>query len=605
MCGIVGYIGGRAAAPILIEGLKRLEYRGYDSSGLAVYHSGIHIVKTAGRLSRLEEKAAQLPPGTAGIGHTRWATHGEPSDANSHPHTDCTGQFAVVHNGIIENYRELIADLKTRGHRFDSETDSEVVPHLLEELWTGDLAETVLKALPRLKGSYALAVMAGARPDELVAVRQDNPLVIGLSAGEYFIASDIPALLAHTRKVIILEDGQLARLTREGVAVLDRTGRAVDARVTEISWDAEAVEKGGYPHYMLKEIFEQPAALRNTLGRYMDRDGGISFPDCRLSPGDLAGIGKISIVACGTAYHAGLLGKHLFESVLRIPTENDLASEFRYRNPILGPDTLLIVISQSGETADTLAAMREGLRRGARVLAVTNVAGSTMAREAPNVIYTAAGPEIAVASTKAYTTQLAVLALLACHVAQALGREQEYFDELRRGLRQVPQLAEGVLAAVEPRVQELGRASTEWRNAFFIGRGLDWAVAQEGALKLKEISYIHAEAYSAGELKHGALALIEEGVPVIGLATQPELLEKTVSNIREAKARGAVVHAITQFPLLLADAADACIELPQLPAALMPLLAVIPTQLLAYYAAAARGLDVDKPRNLAKSVTVE
>lgn len=606
MCGIVGYIGNRQAAPIMIDGLKRLEYRGYDSAGIALHQGGIKVLKAMGRLKELDELVeSQDHQGTVGIGHTRWATHGKPSDRNSHPHTDCTGKFAVVHNGIIENYRELISQLEEQGHTFYSETDTEAIPHLLEELWNGDLVQSVRKVLKKLEGSYALGVMAEDNPDELVVVRQDSPLVIGVGQGEYFIASDIPAILDYTRKVVILEDGQLAHLTRKGIEVLDRDGEPTQAKITEILWDAEAVEKGGYQHFMLKEIMEQPAALRNTLGEYMGEGSAISFPHVQFSKEELASIDKICIVACGTAYHAGLSGKYLFESMLRIPVENDLASEFRYRNPILGPDSLLVVISQSGETADTLAAMREGLRRGAKVLAITNVVGSTIAREAPNVIFTIAGPEIAVASTKAYTTQLAAIALFACYVSQTLDREWSQFSELLQGLREVPNLAERFLNAHVQELEGIARDGKDWEDAFFIGRGLDWAVSQEGSLKLKEISYIHAEAYAAGELKHGTLALIEEGVPVFGLATQAELLDKTISNIKETKARGAVVYGITQFPQRLADAADVIIELPSLPDPLMPMLAVIPTQLLSYYAAVVRGLDVDKPRNLAKSVTVE
>lgn len=606
MCGIVGYIGNRQAAPIMMAGLKRLEYRGYDSAGIALHQQGVTVIKTMGRLNTLEELVSTSDhAGTAGIGHTRWATHGKPSDKNSHPHTDCTGKFVVVHNGIIENYRELISELQEQGHSFTSETDTEAIPHLLEQMWTGDLTQSVRKVIKRLDGSFALGIMAAERPDELVVVRQDSPLVIGVGEGEYFIASDIPAILEYTRKIIILEDGQLAHMTRENLEILDQDGNQVEARPTEILWDAEAVEKGGYDHFMLKEIMEQPAALRNTLGRYMGQGEEISFPDVHLSKLDFAGLDKICIVACGTAYHAGLSGKYLFESMLRIPVENDLASEFRYRNPILGPDSLLIVISQSGETADTLAAMREGKRRGAKILAITNVVGSTIAREAPNVIYTLAGPEIAVASTKAYTTQLAAIALFACYVSKTLDRGWDLFAPLLQGLREVPNLADRFLDHHVKTIEDIAKKGRHWEDAFFIGRGLDWAVSQEGSLKLKEISYIHAEAYAAGELKHGTLALIEEGVPVIGLATQADLMDKTISNIKETKARGAVVYGITQYPQRLADASDVIIELPKLPDPLMPMLAVIPTQLISYYAAVVRGLDVDKPRNLAKSVTVE
>jgi len=604
MCGIVGYIGNRPADSVMIAGLKRLEYRGYDSAGIALHQEKIKISKEKGRLHHLEEITSPSQA-TVGIGHTRWATHGKPSDCNSHPHADCTGKFVVVHNGIIENYRELITGLEERGHIFASETDTEAIPHLIEEMWTGDLTETVRQVVQRLEGSYALAVLAEDCPHEIVVVRQDSPLVIGVGEGENFIASDIPAILDYTRKIIILEDGQLARLTRDSIDIQDTEGNPVPAKLTEIFWDAEAVEKGGYEHFMLKEIMEQPAALRNTLAQYMGEGDGILFPQLNLSKEDLANINKVCIVACGTAYHAGLSGKYLFESMLRIPVENDLASEFRYRKPLVDSQTLLLVISQSGETADTLAAMREGMRKGAQVLAITNVQGSTISREAPNVIYTKAGPEIAVASTKAYSTQLAAIALFACHLSQVLDREWQQFSVLLQGLREVPNLADRFLDQSTKTIQQIMDQSRDWRNAFYIGRGLDWAVAQEGALKLKEVSYIHAEAYAAGELKHGTLALIEEGVPVFGLATQSEMLDKTISNIKETKARGAIVYGITQYPERMADASDILIELPKLPDPLMPMLAVIPTQLMAYYAAVLRNLDVDKPRNLAKSVTVE
>lgn len=606
MCGIVGYIGDRLAAPIMIAGLRRLEYRGYDSAGIALQQKEIKTIKVKGRLDALAELVgSQNHEGTVGLGHTRWATHGKPSDVNSHPHTDCNGRFVVVHNGIIENYQELIQELQDKGHKILSETDTEAIPHLIEVLWTGDLIETVQKVVKRLEGSYALGIMAKDSPDELVVVRQDSPLVIGVGQGENYIASDIPALLEYTRDIVILEDGQMARLTKDAIQVMDAEGNPIETKITEILWDAEAVEKGGYDHFMLKEIMEQPAALRNTLGKYMGEGEEITFPDIHFSRQDLESIDKICIVACGTAYHAGLSGKHLFEGMLRIAVENDLASEFRYRNPILGPNTLLIVISQSGETADTLAAMREGIRRGAKVVAITNVIGSTIAREAPNVIYTIAGPEIAVASTKAYTTQLATIALLACYISQQLDRKWDEFSRLLQGLRQVPNLAEGWLNHNAKVMEQIAQESKNWHDAFFIGRGLDWVVAQEGSLKLKEISYIHAEAYAAGELKHGTLALIEEGVPVVGLATQAQLLDKTISNIKETKARGAVVYGISQYPQRMREASDFLIELPKLPDPLMPILAVIPTQLLSYYAAVVRNLDVDKPRNLAKSVTVE
>ncbi len=606
MCGIVGYVGERQAAPLMLDGLKKLEYRGYDSAGLALQHQGINVIKAQGRMDILEKLVhSREHVGNVGIGHTRWATHGKPSDENSHPHCDCSGQFAVVHNGIIENYLELIDELKSSGQQFASETDTEAVPHLLSTMWQGDLLSTLMAITPKLEGSYALAVMSEKSPDELVAVRHDSPLAIGIGDDEYFVTSDIRAILEHTRDVIYLEDGQFARLTPRGVQVFNSDGQPAEVFPVHIDWDSEAIEKSGYPHFMLKEIMEQPDALRNTIAGYLAEDDEIRFPDVKLDAGEIKDISKIFLVACGTAYHAGLLGKHLFETILGIPTETDLASEFRYRNPVLQPDHLVIVISQSGETADTLAAMRESLRRQAKVLAITNVVGSTIAREAPNVIYTKAGPETAVASTKAYITQLAALSLLACYVSRVQDNKWDKFKTLLQGLREVPHLAEQFLDKHKDSVEKIAKDGQHWRDAFFIGRGLDWAVAQEGSLKLKEISYVHAEAYAAGELKHGTLALVEEGVPVIGLATQQSLIDKTISNIKETKARGAYVIGISQFPERMTDAADVIIPLPKLPDPLMPILSVIPTQLLSYHAAVIRGCDVDKPRNLAKSVTVE
>ncbi|MTI94165.1 MAG: glutamine--fructose-6-phosphate transaminase (isomerizing) [Firmicutes bacterium] len=606
MCGIVGYIGGREAAPIMIAGLKRLEYRGYDSAGIALHQGEIRVIKTKGRLDSLETQVSnQNNVGTIGIGHTRWATHGKPSDANSHPHTGCDNRFAAVHNGIIENYQELIQELKSRGHSFSSETDTEVIPHLLEEYWQGDLLAAVRQVVGRLEGSYALGVMCRDNPEEIIVVRQDSPLVLGVGENENYIASDIPAILEYTRQIVILEDGQLARVTRKNLTVFDADGNQVEKAPTTIDWDAEAVEKGGYPHFMLKEIMEQPAALRNTISQYLSADDSIDFPDVRLTAEDLAGVEKIFVVACGTAYHAGLMAKYLLERMLRIPVENDLASEFRYRDPVLDSRHLVLVISQSGETADTLAALREAKRRGAKALAITNVVGSSIAREADNVIFTAAGPEIAVASTKAYSTQLVALALFACYLSRELDRNWQQFQPLLKALRELPNVADSFLTHSSKELAELADSGREWHDAFFIGRGLDWAVAQEGSLKLKEISYIHAEAYAAGELKHGTLALVEEGTPVIGLATQSDLLDKTISNIKETKARGALVIGISQYPERMREASDILIQLPKLPDPLMPIISVIPTQLLAYYAAVVRDRDVDKPRNLAKSVTVE
>lgn len=613
MCGIVGYVGPKRALPILIEGLKRLEYRGYDSAGVAVISSNgqpgegqLGVVKRVGRISGLEEALRERDlPGQPGIGHTRWATHGRPSDSNAHPHTDCKGNIAVVHNGIIENYQALREWLSERGHELRSETDTEVVPHLIEEYYDGDLVAAVRKAVRKLHGSYALAVVCAAEPDKIVAVRKDSPLVIGLGEGENFLASDIPAILAHTRRTYILDDGEMAVLTAFGVTVSDLDGAPVQKEVYQVKWEAGQAEKGGYPHFMLKEIHEQPKAFRDTLtGRI--KDGRPHLPELGLANYEIRRLQRIHIVACGTAYHAGLIGKALIERLARIPVEIDVASEFRYRDPIMGDNSLMIVISQSGETADTLACLREGKRQGLPVLAITNVVGSSVAREADHVILTLAGPEIAVASTKAYTTQIIALTLLAVHFATVRGTTAATeLDAIMDGLRELPQLAGEVLAC-EDAVKDLAHRCAQWEDVFFIGRGLDYAVAMEGQLKLKEISYIHAEAYAAGELKHGTLALITDGVPVIALATQESVREKTISNIKEVKARGAnVVGIALDGDEEIGKVVDEVIFIPRTHQLLTPALAVIPLQLLAYHAATARGADVDKPRNLAKSVTVE
>jgi len=613
MCGIVGYVGPKRALPILIEGLKRLEYRGYDSAGVAVISSNGHpgegqlgVVKRVGRISALEETLRERDlPGQPGIGHTRWATHGRPSDSNAHPHTDCKGNIAVVHNGIIENYQALREWLGERGHELRSETDTEVVPHLIEEYYDGDLVAAVRKAVRKLHGSYALAVICAAEPDKIVAVRKDSPLVVGLGEGENFLASDIPAILAHTRRTYILDDGELAVLTAFGVSVSDLDGAPVQKEVYQVKWEAGQAEKGGYPHFMLKEIHEQPKAFRDTLtGRI--KESRPHLPELGLANYEIRRLQRVHIVACGTAYHAGLIGKALIERLARIPVEIDVASEFRYRDPIMGDNSLMIVISQSGETADTLACLREGKRQGLPVLAITNVVGSSVAREADHVILTLAGPEIAVASTKAYTTQIIALTLLAVHFATVRGTAPaSELDAVMDGLRELPQLAGEVLACEEA-VKDLAHRCAQWEDVFFIGRGLDYAVAMEGQLKLKEISYIHAEAYAAGELKHGTLALITEGVPLIALATQESVREKTISNIKEVKARGAYVVGIAlDGDEEIGKVVDEVISIPRTHQLLTPPLAVVPLQLLAYYAAIARGADVDKPRNLAKSVTVE
>lgn len=609
MCGIVGYIGPEEAAKFLIEGLSKLEYRGYDSAGIAV-HDGdlITIEKSIGRLANLEKKLEKKPlTGNLGIGHTRWATHGRPSDVNSHPHSDCTGNFVVVHNGIIENYMHLKEQLIAKGHVFTSETDTEVVAHLLEEHYAGDFEAAVKKVLADISGSYALVFMSKFEPGKLICTKQDNPLVIGLGEGENFIASDIPAIINRTRRTYILSDGEMAIVTKDSVWVTNRQGMPITKKVFEVNWDAEAAEKGGYEHFMIKEIYEQPKAIRETMTSRLPKDDShIIFDELKWTKEEMAAITKVVIVACGTAYHAGLVGKYYIESLARIPVEVDVASEFRYRFPLVDENTLAIVISQSGETLDTLAGLKEAKRLGAKTLAVTNVVGSSISREADQVIYTWAGPEIAVASTKAYTTQLISMAMLAIYMGglrESISAERS--QELIAGLRNLPAQVQHILEDVEP-IKTFAQQYGFNDDVFFIGRSLDYAVALEGALKLKEISYIHAEAYAAGELKHGTLALIIEGVPVIALATQHDVYEKTLSNIKEVKARDAVVIGIAQQgDDQIKKYVDHAIFIPQADKYLAPILAVIPLQLLSYYAAKTRGCDVDKPRNLAKSVTVE
>lgn len=609
MCGIVAYLGPRDAVSVLIDGLKRLEYRGYDSAGVAFLNEGsLKVLKKEGRIAALEEQLnSHKWNSRIGIGHTRWATHGRPSDVNAHPHLDCSGKFAVVHNGIIENYGELKASLEKRGHHFVSETDTEVLAHLVEEAYQGDLCAAVRSVLRQVRGSYALAVLSEHEPGKIVAARKDSPLVLGVGKGEFFLASDIPALLPYTREVCLLGDGEVAEISGDGFRVLNGDGVFLTRKTFHVDWDQEAAERGGYPHFMLKEICEQPRALRETLGGRLTPDGArISFEKLGLRPEVLKSFQRIFIVACGTAYHAGLVGKYVLEKLARIPVEVDLASEFRYRNPILDQQTLVLVISQSGETADTLAALREARHRGCQVLAVTNVVGSSVAREADHVIYTWAGPEIAVASTKAYTTQLLVLYMIGLLFAEARETiEPEEAAAIVAHLKVLPEKVEMILEEREL-IRELADRYSCCKDVFFIGRGLDYAVALEGALKLKEISYIHAEAYAAGELKHGTLALIEKGVPVVALATQEELLEKMVSNIKEVKAReGVIISVCCGEKREVEEASDHLIRIPDVPSFVTPILSVGPLQLLAYYMAAARGCDIDKPRNLAKSVTVE
>ena len=609
MCGIVGYVGDRQAAEFLLDGLSKLEYRGYDSAGIAVYDGeNIRVEKCVGRLAALREKIkGNVPVGSLGIGHTRWATHGRPSDVNSHPHTDCHGDFAIVHNGIIENYLSLKEELTAKGHVFKSETDTEVVVHLLEEVYSGDFIAAVRAVLKRIEGSYALAFMSRKHPDMLLCTKQDNPLIIGLGEGENFIASDIPAIISRTRRTYILGDGELAIVRKDSVEVTNHLGETVPKKVFEVTWNAEAAEKGGYEHFMLKEINEQPKAVRDTMSQRITADKkAISFEELAWDAEYLGAFNKIYIVACGTAYHAGLVGKYYIEKLARVLVEVDVASEFRYRDPIVDEHTLLIVVSQSGETSDTLAALKESKRRGAKTLAITNVVGSSIAREADQVVYTWAGPEIAVASTKAYTTQLVLFFMLALYMAEIKGTiAAERTAELVTMLQEIPSQVSEILSDVDP-IKTFAKQYGFNEDVFYIGRGLDYAVSLEGALKLKEISYIHAEAYAAGELKHGTLALIVEGVPVIALATQRNVYEKTLSNIKEVKARDAVVIGIAAAgDTELEKYVDHVMHVPASDEFIMPILSVIPLQLLAYYAAITRGCDVDKPRNLAKSVTVE
>ncbi|HQA50291.1 MAG: glutamine--fructose-6-phosphate transaminase (isomerizing) [Syntrophomonadaceae bacterium] len=606
MCGIIGYIGtNRNATAIVLDGLSKVEYRGYDSVGIGILQdNSLLIRKKNGRLADLIASMGELPPSHIGIGHTRWATHGVPSDHNAHPHSDCTGKFAVVHNGIIENYSSLRKRLVSQGHDFTSDTDTEVIGHLLESHYQGSLEQAVRETLKELQGSFALAIMCQDEPDKLIAVKKDMSLVVGLGEGENYVTSDIPAILGYTNQVYILEDYELAVLTADDVKITNREGQLVNKEFFPVDWDPVAAEKGGYEHFMLKEIHEQPVAVRQTLqGRI--KDGRVDLADLELD--DLfQGINKIYMVACGTAYHAGMVGRLAIEKLARIPVETDIASEFRYRDIIWKPDELMIVISQSGETADTLSALRYAKRNGIKVLAVTNVVGSSVAREADKVIYTHAGPEIAVASTKAYTTQLVIMYLLALYLAQERGTVPP--EELRKLVDELASMDEVLEEALqqEEKIKAIAARYTHVQHTFFLGRGFDNAVAMEGALKLKETSYIHAEAYAAGELKHGPLALISDGVPVLTVITQDSLVDKTMSNIKEVKARGAVVIAICKENLQEdCQECDEILLIPNVNSILAPVAAVVPLQTFAYYMSVLRGNDVDKPRNLAKSVTVE
>ena len=610
MCGIVGYIGFNQASDFLLDGMAKLEYRGYDSAGIAVIgaENAIKIQKKVGRLANLEAIVKADPnEGTVGIGHTRWATHGRPSDMNAHPHSSEDGKFAVVHNGIIENYMPLKEELIEKGYHFKSETDTEVVAHLLEDMYDGDFVSTVRRMLARVDGAYALEIICADEPDKIICTKKENPLVIGLGKGENFVASDIPAIINYTRDTYILSDGELAIVTRDNVSVFDREGNAIDKEVFYVSWNAEAAEKGGYEHFMLKEIHDQPKAVRDTFGTHISEDGKtVHFEELNWTADDVAAFNKILIVACGTAYHAGLVTKQYIENLARIPVNVEIASEYRYSNPLTDDKTLCIVISQSGETSDTLAALKEAKRHGAKSLAITNVVGSSISREADNTVYTWAGPEISVASTKAYTTQLVAGLLFAVYLGQLNGKMDPALGaEILCGVKSLPTLIHEIFE-VDEDMKAFAKHYGFKSDAFFLGRAIDYAVAMEGALKLKEISYIHAEAYAGGELKHGTLALIEEGVPVIALATQEDVYDKMISNIREVKAREAVVIGIgMKGDEELSKHVDHTIYVPRANKFIAPILAVVPLQLLAYYAAITRGADVDKPRNLAKSVTVE
>ena len=608
MCGIVGYIGDNQAAPILLEGLEKLEYRGYDSAGVAVFsENGIRVAKAKGRLRVLSEliEGGKAVAGTLGIGHTRWATHGAPSDVNSHPQTSEGGKFAVVHNGIIENYLYLKNHLMRRGVQFVSETDTEVVAQMLEYYDRGNILETIAKVISKVEGSYALGIISTEYPDRLFCVRKDSPLIIGVGAGENFIASDIPAILSHTRDIYRLKDNEIAVLTRDAVEFFSPDAEPVEKTIEHIEWDIEAAEKGGYEHFMMKEICEQPKAVRDTIAPRI-RNGRVVLDDITLTAEQLRNFTKICIVACGTAYHVGVVAKYAFEELLRIPVEVDVASEFRYRKPIIDERTLMIIISQSGETADTLAALREAKRAGCRVLSIVNVVGSTIANESDDVIYTWAGPEISVASTKAYSTQLAVIYLLALYIGEKLGRlSAEELDRYIAELQQIPELIEKMLAHKE-NIQFFASRYFNAGDMYFIGRNVDYAASLEASLKLKEISYIHSEAYAAGELKHGPISLIEDGTLVIALATDGRLFDKMMSNIREVKARGAVVLGLaTEDRTEIAEQTDMVFYIPKVSPFMLPSLSVIPMQLFAYYVASMKGCDIDKPRNLAKSVTVE
>lgn len=614
MCGIIGYIGNRQVLPILIDGLRRLEYRGYDSAGVAVLrHGEIELRRSAGKLARLEDVIARDPlEGDYGIGHTRWATHGRPTEENAHPHRDCTGRIVVVHNGIIENYLDLKQQLQKEGHTFVTETDTEIVAHLVErEMQTDGLENAVRRALLYMRGLFALVLMSADDPNKIVTVRNGPPIVVGLGDQEFFVASDIPAILSHTRDVVFLGDEEMAIITPSGVEFTDYSGRAVSKKSTRVAWDPVMAEKAGYRHFMLKEIFEQPMAVKETvLGRASVESGKVFLHEIQIPDQVLRDVERVVILACGTSWHAALVGKFMIESVTRLPVDVDYGSEYRYRDPIVAPNTLTVVITQSGETADTLAALREAKKKGARSIAICNVVGSMATRETDGTVYTHAGPEIGVASTKAFTSQLVALHLLALYLGQIRGTITP--DQARlhiEGLMQLPILLEEVLKC-EPLTEEIAKRFSQRSDFLFLGRGINYPIALEGALKLKEISYIHAEGYPAGEMKHGPIALIDEQMPIVAIAPADHVFEKMIGNIQEAKARGGSVIALATerqkgIREILDPKEDFLISVPEAHPLITPILMVVPLQLLSYHIAVRRGCDVDQPRNLAKSVTVE
>ncbi len=608
MCGIVGYIGERKSLQILMEGLRRLEYRGYDSAGIAVLSdSTINVIRRKGNLDELEKAVSNISfNGLTGIGHTRWATHGKPSEQNAHPHLDCSKNIAVVHNGIIENFISLRQELQDKGHIFNSETDTEVLSHLIEDNYKGDVAEAVRESVKHVEGSFAIAVISREHADLIVAARKDSPLILGLGQGEYFIASDIPAILNHTREILILEDGEIAELTHQGIKITNFENKPVKKKVQHITWDAEAAEKGGYPDFMLKEIFEQPAAVRETIRGRISPDGEVALDEIAINPKTIEKVNKIFIVACGSSFYAGLIGRFAIEQWVGLPVELDISSEFRYREPVVDSKTLVVAITQSGETADTIAAIREAKKSKAKVLVISNVVGSSASREADGVIYTHAGPEIGVVATKTLISQMAAIYIISLYLGQIKGKVSlEFSHRIFEELKELPGKIEKVLEKSED-IKEVAEQYANYNNFLFLGRGVGLPVALEGALKLKEVSYIHAEGYAAGEMKHGPIALLDENVPVVVVVTRSQVQDKVLSNIQEVLARGARVLAIaTEGDEEIKKYTKEIFYVPDTLEALSAIPAVIPLQLFSYYMAKKRGCNVDQPRNLAKSVTVE